>query len=312
MTWWDDNEARKNEFATMLNGIQEAPYHEDDNATEMEITSALLEESPRFIGHGDPTSRVLFIGKELAFDPRTVGGRNHLRHELHPNRVFWNSFMSPGINGWGQPQNNLNNFWGNWQGQNTMFNPMIPQRYFPPGGKTDKENHTWGKYSKVLFVDGQNRGYLDHLRERNSWDLAFSHYCFLTEWNPIPGKTHARAKQLMADIARGNNITARQLRMQLSAQREKHLDNPYYRSFTVTIASGADFMPGRKYNKGLMRVMGFNGYEVDRVQINVRDCIFTHQGRSLIIVGNQLSGSGLVSDERIQALNTAIQGMLEI
>lgn len=92
-----------------------------------------IENIEHYIGTGNPSSSVVFFGKELGFDPNKS---EQLKREVYDNVSQW--------------KNNINgNF--NIQDNYTSYNPLLP--YNNP---KKKAGHTWSKYqklSRLIFND---------------------------------------------------------------------------------------------------------------------------------------------------------------
>lgn len=149
---WDD-------FKVNINSLKELP----------ELAN------PFFIGFGNPNAKILFIGKEKAFNITT--SPDLLLQENVNNILHWELIA---------------------QGKDSTtfeFNPENPRSYHKD---KIKSRHTWGKYAKILAKLNDELILEELLKDAsNSTQNIFDH-CFLTEINHLPSQ-YSTGKKMISE-----------------------------------------------------------------------------------------------------------------
>jgi len=157
----------KKEFATILDQNQVIAYAKFQRMIMIDPDSNILNNisNPFFLGMGNPKSKILIFGQELAFDldrddPKSV--------ELFFQEQFFHHslLLKP---------------------QPAFFDPYYPNDY----RKIKKHSHTWGIHSKwvAAFNEDDPKLYKKYL-----WNSPrvqkFEGHCFFTELYDTPSKNH--------------------------------------------------------------------------------------------------------------------------
>ena len=145
--------------------------------------------NPYYIGFGNPEAKVLFVGKELGFDPSK--DIDLMFHESIQSTFQWS---------------NLDLKSDEIQTRRLGFDPRIPTAY--NYGKKFYYRDSWGRYEAILkhLLDEDNMV----LNESELIEKSVFNHCFLTERNHLPSKWTAnlrssteRARLLQEDFYKG-------------------------------------------------------------------------------------------------------------
>lgn len=119
--------------------------------------------NPFFIGYGNPTADILFLGKEKAFDIEKDEHNLFLKESIN-NILQWEKVVSS------KSESLID------------FDPKFPRKAFPDLRYQD----TWGTYSKIIkfMFEKENLSF----NEMKVFEKSFLSKCFLTEINYMPSK----------------------------------------------------------------------------------------------------------------------------
>lgn len=139
----------------------------NDLKTSLNYTELSILANPYYIGFGNPMANVLFVGKELGFNPSD--DINLMFHESIQNTFQWS---------------NLDLESDKIQTKDLGFDPRIPTAY--DYGKRFHYRDSWGRYEAVLrqLITEENMV----LNESEVIKNSVFNNCFLTERNHLPSK----------------------------------------------------------------------------------------------------------------------------
>jgi len=249
----------------------------------------------RFVGHGAPMARVLFVGQELAVSPHSTP---HFQDEIGNNLQAWD--MSLTLHGnheddWTTQLDPLHETLTN----EFHFSPIFPAAYF---AEPKSLSHTWGRYSRILFGEAVRQ---EQALGINNLEEAFTHKCFITEWRSIPApnsQEHIQARQAIFELLQNNGEalmgeTPETMRNNLQAHRTQFLSSGFFfRSFRLTFVCNAGALPGGQYqdagrdcvpgqdHDAVIKAFGFDGAEWNREVVGTARIAHAMLGKRRMVI----------------------------
>lgn len=228
--------------------------------------------SPYYLGFGNPSASILFVGQELAFNPVERPGL--LFHENLNNLVYWREILARNL----LEQPNLSH-------EMLPFSPLFPNAFH----RVSLPGHTWGVYAKILAPIART-GQADFrrlLEESVDFHDSFFAHCFTTELHDVPARSHVASA--------------------LSPERESLFSHAYFRHFPVTVIGSASL---RKNPSVVERVFDVaHASELRPAGGRIPISVFSAPGRQLFVTW-QLSGSNRPSSAFLSALSDAMKDSL--
>lgn len=168
-----------------------------------------------YIGTGNPNSKILIIGKEVATDVENGTNKNLEQKNLiayNKNLTDWMNNIETGITQSDIP---------NWNIENNENNPL----YAFKGVEINKEGHTWRKYQKLYnFIFGE--------QDKNI--LNFQEQFFITEMSVLPSKTTKEAQK------------KDEFKIKLKERKEIFLKTKFIQDFPIVILACGDYINGKE------------------------------------------------------------------
>lgn len=153
-----------------------------------------------FIGFGNPSSKILIIGKECALDLNKPEDKFVYEKSNKPNHEHWlynikdNAITPKTIPYWAETK---------------IFNPLFPYR----GDALPQCNCTWRNYQKLIN---------QLFPEAISPIATFHQYCFITEFNDMPMNWSKHSMEVKRSVQnRCENV----------------FSHPYFKEFPIVIAA---------------------------------------------------------------------------
>lgn len=249
---------------------KQTPNERKEKWEEIRIRLSNLKEAakfanPYYIGFGNPTSDILFIGKEKAFN--VCESPNLFFKESIDNLYQWKN-----INNQKKPIDNHSFF------QDFGFNPLFPRML--GYGKVGKRK-TWGMYAQIISkLYNLN---LDSIL--NEDENSFYKFCFSTEINFIPSKY-------------SDNL-------QIIDKRETLLQSDFYRNFSKVIIGAKSVISREKISKIFNLDNNWNEVELGEIgkkRKRIQKAYKWKNESRTIIICDQLSGSAGWSKETLNKL----------
>lgn len=228
-----------------------------------------------YIGTGNPNSKILIIGKEVATD--TENGKNKSLEEknliaFNSNVEIWKKNIKNNVS-----QNEISN----WKIENQENNPL----YAFKGVRIKKEGHTWRKYQKLYNLVYENQ-------EKEI--INFQENFFITEMSILPSKTTKEA-QKKSDF-----------QSELGERKETFLKSDFIQNFPIVILACGDYINGEELTK-IFKV------QFTEQKGTKRQHYWIHKSSSkkpkLVIHTRQLSGN--VSNELLIGIANEIKNFLK-
>jgi hypothetical protein len=184
-----------------------------DNFYSQQFIDAL--EFNTFIGTGNPNSKILIIGKEVATD--TEDGKNA---ELEAKNL---EDFNNNVNAWKKNvnQNLKQTDIPIWHFENVENNPL----YAFKGARINKEGHTWRKYQKLNNFIFNKAG--------NSM-INFQEEFFISEMSALPAKTTGKAQKNP------------EFKPSLIHRKETFLKSTFIQSFPVVVLACSNYIKGNE------------------------------------------------------------------
>lgn len=171
-----------------------------------------------YLGTGNPNSKILIVGKEVATDVEE-GENKELENKnleaFNSNGTDWLSNVQENVK-----QNDI----PNWKFENKENNPL----YAFKGVQINKGGHTWRKYQKLndyIFDKNQNK------------EINFQEEFFITEMSVLPAKTTGKA-QKKADFNE-----------KLQERKESFFNSDFIQDFPIVILACGNYIIGSEITK---------------------------------------------------------------
>ncbi len=222
-----------------------------------------------FIGTGNPNSKILIVGKEVATDPEN-GKHTELEQinleAFNRNCTDWRNNV----------QNNVSQKSITKWNRSTDNNPL----YAFKGEQIKEPGHTWNKYQKL------NNYIFDKL---NNKELNFQEDFFITEMSDLPSKTTGLAQR------------KKEFKEKLKHRKETFFKSEFIQNFPIIILASNDYINGEEicsiFNVQFIEERGCSG---QRFWIHSN----TEKSR-LVIHTRNLSGS--VSDKLLKDIASEVK-----
>ena len=164
-----------------------------------------------YLGTGNPNSKILVVGKEVATDieegkNKSLEAQNLI--DFNNNCRDWQNNVQEKIN-----QDDI----PNWKGNKN--NPL----YAFKGVKINREGHTWRKYQKL------NNFIFDKKDNKN---INFQEDFFITEMSVLPAKTTGKAQKK-------NNF-----KTELQERKETFFNSAFIQDFSIVILACGNYING--------------------------------------------------------------------
>lgn len=221
-----------------------------------------------YLGTGNPNSKILVVGKEVATDVEEGLDKKLETQNLvsfNNNCNDWKKNINEQIS-----QENI----PNWNGDEN--NPL----YAFKGVKIKKEGHTWRKYQKL------NNWVFD---KKNNNEINFQEDFFITEMSVLPSKTTSKAQKMS------------NFKDELKKRKESFLSSDFIQDFPIVILACGNYISGEEITK----IFKVNFIEEKG---NVRQKFWTHwndEKTKLVIHTRQLSAN--VSNELLLGIASEIK-----
>lgn len=265
------DEELKTEFLELLE-IQD-PVERTEKWKKMKVFISSFKElvhlaNPYYIGYGNPSSKILFVGKEKAFN--LYHHPELFIQESVNNTLHWKLIGQSGdLNPPQMPEREMG------------FNPAFPKSYFT---NKFRLNHTWGSYAKIVagITGTGDPGAL--LNETQVYKNSFFNKCFTTEVNHIPSRYSENRK--------------------LTTERQEFLKHPFFRSFSTVIIGAKGYLDDKQITDLFEAEPKIEEIELEpngkRTGKTIK--LYTNKHGQRIIYCNQLSGAAGWSSEAMAKL----------
>lgn len=167
----------------------------------------------QFVGFGNPASKVVIIGKEVATD---LESEEQNINEYNQNASYWQENIK---------QNKTQGEIKNWNPESKDNNPL----YAWKGVIKKKTSDTWKKYQKLHDI--VEIGFID---TDNSKDLTFLEDFFITEMNQNPSKK-------TADAQKKNDF-----KKSLEFRKKSIINHDFIKNFPVVILACSNYIIGKE------------------------------------------------------------------
>lgn len=224
-----------------------------------------------YLGTGNPNSKILVVGKEVATDVEEGLDKKLETQNLvsfNNNCNDWKKNINEQIS-----QENI----PNWNGNEN--NPL----YAFKGVKIKKEGHTWRKYQKL------NNWVFD---KKNNNEINFQEDFFITEMSVLPSKTTSKAQKIS------------NFKDELKKRKESFLSSDFIQDFPIIILACGNYISAEEITK----IFKVNFIEEKG---NVRQKFWIHwndEKTKLVIHTRQLSAN--VSNELLLGIASEIKKIL--
>tara|TARA_R110002126_G_scaffold290519_1_gene447698 strand:- start:582 stop:1307 length:726 start_codon:yes stop_codon:yes gene_type:complete len=224
-----------------------------------------------YLGTGNPNSKILVIGKEVATDVEEGIDKKLETQNLvsfNNNCNDWKKNINEQIS-----QENI----PNWNGNEN--NPL----YAFKGVKIKKEGHTWRKYQKLnnLIFD-----------KKNNNEINFQEEFFITEMSILPSKTTSKAQKMS------------NFKDELKKRKESFFNSDYIQDFPIIILACGNYISGEEITKIFkVKFIEEKGSERQKFWIHWND-----EKTKLVIHTRQLSAN--VSNELLLGIANEIKKIL--
>lgn len=236
-------------FKVNIYSIQEIPYLSN----------------PFYIGFGNPSSDILFLGKEKGFDIEKHP--DLFIHESINNTLQWELILTS--------KKELTHY---QQKEILGFNPIFPRLNHP---QKIPKRHTWGLYSQIL-AGLKNLNHDNILKEKEVYENSLFFHCFMSEINFIPSKYSQGYK--------------------LSPIRKNFLSQEFYKQFPLVIIGAKGYLTQEDI-MGIFsaKCIASNKKIGDNKSREITIDIFENQIQKIILC-NQLSGAAGWTNDAINNL----------
>lgn len=243
----------------------------------------------KHIGLGNPNSKVLIVGKELAIDVNGNLSANGIKNwtcpmpytdyykRLYINEVLLNYYLWAIKVKKGYIFTNLCHF------QDPEFPPSFCHLY----NKEKTLNHTWGVINKMFSYRLSSAFNFNATLHSDS----FFQHCFLTELYLNPSKrSTSMTKEKVASI---------------TSRFDEIINDPFYRDFDTIIFACATYLGTiDDYSKKLCDQYKVNKIEMFNNTCNIKEC---YLGDKKIIITSQISDLARWCDKELQQIASMIQ-----
>lgn len=238
----------------------------------------------QFIGTGNPESKIVVVGKEVATDDSNLFERANLIN-YHANSEIWRKNVKTGMN---QEDVKDWNFDSYLKSPETENNPLFAFK----GTIVKNSSDTWKKYQKlhdVIFTGKFNKN--------TDRSLNFQRDFFITEMNDSPSKKTLEANK--------DSIVNR---------KEEFFKTEYFRNVPVVVLACGDYITNNSELREIDEIFGvrYDGDETGRFIYSNSNWFFTHHSpdkKRLVIHTRQLSMA--VKDELINGMGEVIRKHLD-
>ncbi len=282
-------------FKNLLDIINESEFKKRKEKWEKLKNNSEVSPHPYYLGFGNPSSEILFIGKEQAFNPNSQDDaeRDLLFDESINNLNHWKSIVDGKLDRMegNDIDEKINNF-----AQKYGFCPLFPLsngRYNHKSlEKTFKGVHTWKFYEKLInecYGSGKDYNYDENT---NSYTNSFFSKCFMTELNFNPSRKTGKFDYYEWE----------ELRMPF-------LSNSFFKSFKVVVFTAKSYIKG--YENDVIENI-FNAREETKdITIGNKKVDIYKSEKQTIILTHQLSGSAGWSNKSVEKLGELISTSLK-
>ena len=174
-----------------------------------------LTELNTFLGTGNPNSKILIVGKEVATDTEE-GTNKELENKniesFNNNCSDWLKNIDKNIS-----QNQINN----WDFKQNNNNPL----YAFKGLSINIEGHTWRKYQKL------NNYIFDKI---NNTEINFQEEFFITEMSTLPSKTTGKA------------IAKKDFKEKMKLRKDTFFKSDFIQEFPIVILACSNYITGEE------------------------------------------------------------------
>jgi hypothetical protein len=250
-------------------------------------------ENNQFVGFGNPSEKVLIIGKEVSTDKQSnkdIDKQNTV--SINQNSKEWCENIN---NGTLQSEVPMWHFIKKLPLCKVNNNPLFPWK----GSLKKDTSDTWKKYQKlhdIVFkeqIDHDNNKMIDFLEE-----------FFITEMNQIGSRTTSEAQE------------APDFNDNLKFRKNNIINSDYIRAFPVVVLACSDYISNNDKDREIDNIFEvvYDGHPKNKYQFDKNNSFFLHHSTDknqsrLVIHTRQLSGS--VKDEMLIEIGKIIREHLD-